>query len=101
MKQLLLQNLMPKNKKGFTALQGIILSVVIIAIVLAVGLLILSKFSGKLPENSTERQAVMDIITELSSVAGYVGILIIVAIFGIIIGYLITWFSRRGSEGAV
>lgn len=81
------------NKKGFAAVQGIILTIVLITVTLAVGLMILGKLKEKLTAGSAEANATSDLITELSGVTSYIGILIIVAIFGIVISYLLGWLG--------
>ncbi|MEM5871288.1 MAG: hypothetical protein QW051_00275 [Candidatus Aenigmatarchaeota archaeon] len=88
------------NKKGFAAVQGIILTIVLITVTLAIGLMILGKLKEKLTAGSAEANATEDLLTELSGVTSYVGILIIVAIFGIVISYLLGWLGggRRGGR---
>ncbi|MFH8119914.1 MAG: hypothetical protein QXS37_03880 [Candidatus Aenigmatarchaeota archaeon] len=91
------QNLKERNnKKGFAGVQGIILTLVIITVTLAVGLMILGKLKEKLNPGSAEANATEDLIREMSNLPTYIGILIIVAIFGIIIAYLVGWLGRGG-----
>ncbi|MEM2175212.1 MAG: hypothetical protein QXI58_06295 [Candidatus Micrarchaeia archaeon] len=91
------QNLKERNnKKGFAGVQGIILTLVIITVTLAVGLMILGKLKEKLTAGSAEANATEELIKEMSHLPTYIGILIIVAIFGIIIAYLVGWLGRGG-----
>lgn len=85
-----------KNKKGFQAVQGIILTLVIITVTLAVGLMIIGKFKEKLTPNSEEANATAELLKEISGITTYIGILIVVAIFGIILSYLLGWFGGGG-----
>lgn len=91
-------NLKKKNKKGFQAIQGIILTLVVITVTLAVGLMILGKLNEKLTAGSAEANATRELITELGKLPTYIGILIIVAIFGVIIAYLVGWLGGRGGR---
>jgi len=89
-----------KNKKGFQALSGIIMTIVLVALVLGVGFMVLSQFQKQLTPSSSEANATGEIITALATVPGWISILIIVAIAGIVIAYLMGWFGggkkRRG-----
>ncbi len=84
-----------KNKRGIAALQGVILTIVFVALLLGVGLMLLDKFQSSLTEGSAAANATSDIITELAGIPTYIGIIIIVAIMGIIISYLLGWFGGR------
>ncbi|MFH8119454.1 MAG: hypothetical protein QXS37_01440 [Candidatus Aenigmatarchaeota archaeon] len=86
------------NKKGFAAVQGIILTLVLITVTLAVGLMILGKLKEKLTAGSAEANATEDLIREMSNLPTYIGILIVVAIFGVIIAYLVGWLGGRGKK---
>ncbi len=88
-----------KNKKGFSAIQGIILTVVVIAVTLAVGLMILGQLQGAMTPGSPEANATTALIEKLADLPVYIGILIIVAVFGFIIAYLSGWLGGRGRRG--
>lgn len=85
-----------KNKKGFAAIQGLVLTVVVVGVTLVVGLLILGKLKTALGLDSTtsaEYNATGDLITQLAGIPTWIGILILVAIFGIIIAYLMGYLG--------
>jgi amino acid permease len=91
--------LLKKNKKGFAAVQGVILTVVIIAVTLAVGLMILGQLKASLTPGSEEANATSELLMKLGTLPTYIGILIIVTIFGVILAYLMGWLGgrRRGA----
>lgn len=84
-----------KNKRGFAALSGIIMTIVLVAIVLGVGFMVLSQFQEQMTSGSAEYNATSEIVESLSTVPGWITILIIVAVAGIVIGYLTGWFGGR------
>lgn len=94
---------LPKqNKKGFQALSSIIMTIVLVALVLGVGFMVLSEYQEQLDEGSTAYNATGEIVTALATMPGWITILIIVAIAGIVIAYLMGWFGggRRRIGGA-
>ena len=82
------------NKKGQGDMQGFILSIVGVAVVLAVGLIVLSELqtSAKVGGVSTgaatlASNATGSIITKLTTVPVWIGIIITVALAFIVLGY--------------
>ena len=90
-----------KNKKGFAAVQSIILTIVIIAVTLAVGLMILGQLKSSLTAGSEEANATGELIAKLATLPTYIGIMIVVVIFGVILAYLMGWLGGRRRGGAV
>ena len=88
-----------KNKKGFQAITGLIWTVVLAGLFLAIGLLILGKFQAKMTNASAEYNATGDIITELSDAPTYIGIILIVGLLAVVIAYLAGWMGK--SSGGV
>ena len=82
------------NKKGQGDMQGFILSIVGVAVVLAVGLIVLSELqtSAKVGGISTgattlASNATGSIVTKLTTVPTWIGIIITVALAFIVLGY--------------
>jgi len=82
-----------KNKKGFSAITGLIWTVVMAGLFLAIGLLILGKFQTKMTVDSAEANATGDIIKELSDAPTYIGIILIVGLLAVVIAYLSGWMG--------
>jgi ABC-type antimicrobial peptide transport system permease subunit len=75
------------QKKEVENLQGFILSIVGIAVVLAVGLIVLGQLSLQTTAGSYERNATNAIAAQLGTVPNWIGILITVALAFIVLGY--------------
>jgi len=93
-----------KNKKGFAQLQGLIMSIVLIAIVLAIGFVVLTQFQQVIgttgaPNASAAYNATGAIITSLTTIPTWITILILVAIAGIVLSYLMGFFGGRQRAG--
>lgn len=86
-----------KQKKGFQAITGLIWTVVLAGLFLAIGLLVLGKFAGKMDAGSAEKNATNDIITELADAPTYIGIILIVGLLAVVIAYLSGWMG--GNKG--
>ena len=81
------------TKKGQVGnLQGFILAIVSVAIVLAVGLIVLDELSGTATTGSAAANATDDIIDELAGVPTWIGIIIVVALAMVVLAY---FFSKR------
>ena len=78
-------------KKGQVGnIQGFVMSIVGVAVVLAVGLIVLSQLKESTTGNSSEYNATGAIITKLATVPTWIGILITVALAFIVLGYFYT-----------
>ena len=75
------------QKKEVDNLQGFILSIVGIAVVLAVGLIVLQQLANQTTAGTYERNATTAITAQLSTVPNWIGILITVALAFIVLGY--------------
>ena len=80
------------TKKNVEDIQGFILSIVGIAVVLAVGLIVLGQLATQTTAGSAERNATNAISAQLGTVPNWIGILITVALAFIVLGY----FYNRG-----
>ena len=77
-----------KNVEG--NIQGFILSIVGVAVVLAVGLIVLAQLSanaGAISGAGAAQNATNDIIAQLATVPNWIGIIITVALAFIVLGY--------------
>jgi len=83
--------LMKKAQVG--NLQGFILAIVSIAVILAVGLIVLGELKSSTTVNSSEYNATGTVITKLATVPTWIGIIITVSLAFIVLGY---FFSKRG-----
>lgn len=92
-----------KNKKGFAQLQGLIMSIVLIAIILAIGFVVLTQFQTTLGLQSANASAAYNstgaIITALTTIPTWITILILVAIAGIVLSYLMGFFGGKQVAG--
>ena len=68
-------------------IQGFVMSIVGVAVVLAVGLIVLSELKGSTTTDSAEYNATGTIITKLATVPTWIGILITVSLAFIVLGY--------------
>ena len=79
------------NKTGqVSGIQGFIMAIVGVAVILAVGLIVLGQLQTSTTENSSEYNATGSIIGKLATVPTWIGILITVALAFIILGYFYT-----------
>ena len=81
--------LMKKGQVG--NVQGFIMSIVGVAVVLAVGLIVLGELKDS-TDDPNATQATTDIINKLATVPTWIGILITVALAFIVLGY---FYTRR------
>ena len=75
------------------SIQGFILSIVTVAIVLAIGLIVLGELGGSTTEGSHEANATTEIISKLATVPTWIGIIIVVALAFIVLGF---FYGRGG-----
>lgn len=88
-----------KKKQGFAAIQGLVLTVVVVGVTLVVGLLIMGELRDALTPASEEYNATGEMIEQLAGIPTWIGILILVAIFGIIIAYLMGYLGGNKMAG--
>jgi len=80
--------LMKKGQVG--NIQGFVMAIVGVAVVLAVGLIVLSELKGSTTTDSDAYNATGTIIAKLATVPTWIGILITVALAFIVLGYFYT-----------
>lgn len=73
-------------------LQGFILAIVSVAVILAVGLIVLGELQSSTTANTAEYNATGTVITKLATVPTWIGIIITVSLAFIVLGY----FFMRG-----
>ncbi len=78
-----------KDKRGQLGnLQGIIITLVVIGIVLGVGFLVLTEFQGSMEADSEAYNATGDVVEALTKVPTWLGVIVIIAIVGILLAIL-------------
>lgn len=85
------------KKAQANKLVGFVLSIVILAVVTAVGLAILAKLSGVLDAGSAARNAVDEMIDAIAEIPGWVPIIIIAVVGGLVI--FLMFRSFQGQQG--
>jgi hypothetical protein len=82
------------NKKGqVSKLTGFALTLVIFTVVLAVGFSVLSKLNSNLTEGTAERNATTQIITYMGEIPGWIPVIIVAMIGGIVLFLVIKQFG--------
>jgi ABC-type uncharacterized transport system permease subunit len=85
-----------KNKKAqVNKLTGFALTLVVFAIVLAVGLAVLSKLNTSLTSGSAERNATTALIQYMGEIPGWVPVIIVAMIGGIVLFLVIRQFGGK------
>lgn len=78
-----------KDKRGQLGnLQGIIITLVVIGIVLGVGFLVLTEFQTSMEADSEAYNATGDVVEALTKVPTWLGVIVIIAIVGILLAIL-------------
>ena len=79
------------NKTGqVSGIQGFIMAIVGVAVILAVGLIVLGQLQTSTTSGTAEYNATGSIISKLATVPTWIGILITVALAFIVLGYFYT-----------
>ena len=68
-------------------IQGFVMSIVGVAVVLAIGLIVLGELKDSTTSNSAEYNATGTIVTKLATIPTWIGILITVALAFIVLSY--------------
>ena len=88
-----------RSKKGqLGTLQNLVITLVVIGIVLGIGLLVLGEFKDQLDVGSNEATAVNDTITAIAKIPGWLSIIVILAIVGILLAIVFSVLPRGGSQ---
>jgi len=78
-----------KDKRGQLGnLQGVIITLVVIGIVLGVGFLVLTEFQDSMEADSEAYNATGDVVEALTKVPTWLGVIVIIAIVGILLAIL-------------
>jgi hypothetical protein len=79
------------NKTGqVQGIQGFIMAIVGVAVILAVGLIVLGQLKSSTTANSAEYNATGTIVEKMATIPTWIGILITVALAFIVLGYFYT-----------
>lgn len=85
-------------------LMGLGLSVVLLVLIVAAGAMVTAEFQDQIEagDNNTEAwEATQDGLDALSDLSGWIGLIVLVVIASVIIGYLIASFSFGGRRAAI
>jgi len=75
------------DNKAQANIQGFVMSIVGVAVVLAVGLIVLGELKSSTTVNSSEYNATGTIVAKLATIPTWIGILITVALAFIVLSY--------------
>jgi len=89
-----MQTLCKNNKGQLGQLQSIVIALVVIGIVLGVGFLVLSEFMDQMTAGSEAEAGVNDTIQAMKKIPTWLGIIVILAIVGILLAILFTVLPR-------
>ncbi len=93
---------LPKKKKGQLAtLQSIVLTLVFIGIILGVGFLVLEEFEDQMDTGSEAKDAVNETIFALKKIPEWLGIIVILAIVGILLAIVFAVLPRARGGATV
>lgn len=91
-----------KRKKGQLAtLQSIVLTLVFIGIILGVGFLVLEEFESQMDAGSEAEDAVNETIFALKKIPEWLGIIVILAIVGILLAIVFAVLPRARGGATV
>ncbi len=94
--------LLPKHKKGQLAtLQSIVLTLVFIGIILGVGFMVLEEFEDQMDADSAAEDAVNETIYALKEIPEWLGIIVILAIVGILLAIVFAVLPRARGGATV
>ena len=87
-----------KNKKGMGIgdIYPTVLTITLVAILLAIAMFVLSEFGGQMDDDSAEANATEDIIEDFSDFVPWIGIILLVIAAAIVLGVLVRSFSGTG-----
>lgn len=102
-----MKNILSKNKKGQLGnLQGIVLTLVIVGILIGAGFLILEQFRDEIEDiasdgsNATSYIGVNDTIEAMTTIPDLLGLIILIAIVGIILAVVFNVIPTGRVSGA-
>ena len=93
-------SLMPKNKKGMGIgdLYPVILTIAVVAILLAVVMFVLDEFGDQMTNQSAAQNATNDIIDDFVNFVPWIGIILLVVAAAIVLGVVISSFAGGRSR---
>ncbi len=87
-----------KDKKGqLGTLQSIVITLVVIGIIVGVAFLVLDEFMDQMDSGSEAESAVNQTIQAVKKIPTWLGIIVILAIVGIILGIVFTTLPRAST----
>lgn len=87
-----------KGKQGQLGnLQGIILTLVVVGIILGIGFLVLEEFRDQMTAGTEAWTGVNDTITAVKEIPGWLTIIVILAIVGILLAIVFSVLPRAGA----
>jgi len=86
------------NKKGQIGnLQSIIITLVTVGIILGIGFMVLEEFRDNMTSDSNAYTGVNDTITAMNKIPTWLGIIVILAIVGILLAIVFAVLPRQGA----
>lgn len=86
-----------RKKAQLGTLQTIIITLVVVGIVLGIGFLVLEEFADQMEDGSDAQDGVNDTILALKKVPTWLGIIVILAIVGILLAIVFSVLPRAGT----
>lgn len=84
-----------KKKGQVNKLTGFALTLVVFTVVLAIGLSVLSKLNSNLTASTAEQNATAAIITYMAEIPGWIPVIIVAMVGGIVLFLVIRQFGGR------
>jgi len=85
------------KKAQLGTLQSIVIILVVIGIVLGIGFMVLEEFRDQMGANSTAYEGVNDTITAMRKIPSWLGIIVILAIVGILLAIVFSVLPRAST----
>jgi uncharacterized membrane-anchored protein len=93
-----MRSILMNNKKGqLGGLQSIVITLVVVGIVLGIGFLVLEEFMSQLEAGSEAESGVNQTIQAMAKVPTWLGIIVILAIVGILLAIVFSVLPRAGA----
>jgi len=89
---------MKRDKKGMSIgdIYPVVLTITLVAILLAIAMFVLGEFGDQMTNNSAEQNATDDIISDFTDFVPWIGIILLVIAAAIVLGVLVRSFSGTG-----
>ena len=91
-------SILPKSKKGMGIgdIYPVVLTIVLVAILIAIGMFILDEFGNNMTNYSAAQNATDDVIDDFADFIPWIGIILLVVAAAIVLGILVRSFSGGG-----